>query len=166
MQIVMKRSENMFRLLWLSRPLMQRVEDLVRRNLEHTGLTVRMRAVLEILEAHRALSVPDIGRALQIQRQYVQVMVNEVIAAGFAEKRANPRHRASPLIGLIPQGRDLIREVLAQEQRKAGQLCEPYTDEEITAALSVVERLCTQLDSDADATRTDQGKQRDEKGRE
>ncbi|WP_084627428.1 MarR family winged helix-turn-helix transcriptional regulator [Sediminimonas qiaohouensis] len=162
----MHRSDKLFRLLWLSRPLMQRVEELVRRNLDGTGLTVRMRAVLEILEARGALSVPDIGRALQIQRQYVQVMVNEVIAAGLADKRANPRHRASPLIRLTPPGRNLIRDVLAQEKRKAEQLCAIYTDEDIAAALSVVERLCAQLDSDAEATLVEKKKYRNVKGQE
>ncbi len=158
----MKRSEQLFQLLWLSRPLMQRVEELVRRNLDGTGLTVRMRAILEILAARGALSVPDIGRALQIQRQYVQIMVNEVIAGGLAEKQSNPRHRASPLIGLTPRGQQLMRDVLAREKRKAERLCESYSDEEIAIALGVVERLCAQLD--ADAFRTEQETSGDKKG--
>ena len=145
----MSRSDQLFRLMWLSRPLMQRVEELVRRNLDGTGLTVRMRAIMEILESHGALSVPDIARALQIQRQYVQVMVNEVIAAGLAEKRSNPRHRASPLIGLTQQGQQLVRDVLAREQRKAELLSQAYAEVDIATALAVVEQLCAQLDADA-----------------
>jgi DNA-binding MarR family transcriptional regulator len=148
--------------MWLSRPLMQRVEELVRRNLHGTGLTVRMRAILEILEAQGALSVPDIARALHIQRQYVQVMVNEVIAADLAEKVSNPRHRASPLIGLTQRGQQLVRDVLAREQRKAELLSEAYSDEEIVTALSVVEQLCAQLD--ADAAQAEQDTSLDTKG--
>lgn len=158
----MTRSEQLFRLMWLSRPLMQRVEELVRRNLDGTGLTVRMRAILEILESHDALSVPDIARALQIQRQYVQVMVNEVIAAGLAEKRANPRHRASPLIGLTQQGQQLVRDVLAREQRKTELLSEAYAEVDIATALAVVEQLCAQLD--ADAAQSEQETSLDTKG--
>lgn len=143
---VMKKASQLIRLMWLSRPLMQRVEEMVRIGLEGTGLTVRMRAVLEILEAKGPLSVPDIGRELLIQRQYVQVMVNEVLAAGLAEKRKNPKHRSSFLIALTPSGMEVISTVLAREQQNVELLAEAYSQADVAAAFSVVERLCDQID--------------------
>lgn len=150
---VMNKTSQLIRLMWLSRPLMQRVEDLVRVGLEGTGLTVRMRAVLEILKAKGPLSVPDIGRELLIQRQYVQVMVNEVLAAGFAEKRNNPRHRSSSLIALTSSGLEVISTVLAREQRNVELLDEAYSQADVAAALRVVERLCDQIDEYMDSVR-------------
>lgn len=141
----MKKAENLFRFMWLSRPLMQRVEEMVRGGLEGTGLTVRMRAVLEILEAKGPLSVPDIGRELYIQRQYAQVMVNEVIAEGLAEKQPNPKHRSSQLIALTSEGMSVICKVLAREQEEAKRLSELFTDDEAETALRVTERLCEEI---------------------
>lgn len=138
----MNKTQQLFRFMWLSRPLMQRVEEMVRSGLDGTGLTVRMRAVLEILEAKGALPVPDIGRELHIQRQYVQLMVNEVIAEGFAQKQPNPRHRSSPLIALTPRGQAIIRDVLEMERRNAERLAECFSDAEVETALRVAERLC------------------------
>lgn len=141
----MNKSQRLFRFMWLSRPLMQRVEGMVRDGLEGTGLTVRMRAVLEVLTAKGALSVPDIGRELHIQRQYAQVMVNEVIAEDFVAKRQNPKHRSSPLIALTPKGEAIILEVLARERKNADRLAEHFSDHEVEAALHVAERLCEEI---------------------
>lgn len=141
----MEKTEQIFRFMWLSRPLMQQVEEMVREGLEGTGLTVRMRAILEVLEVQCELSVPDIGRELHIKRQYVQLMVNEVMAEGLAEKRPNPRHRSSPLIALTPRGKQVIRDVLDMERRKAEQLAEPFSDNDVEIALRVAERLCNEI---------------------
>lgn len=141
----MKKAKQLFRLMWLSRPLMQRVEVMVRDGLEGTGLTVRMRAILELLDAKGALTVPDLGRELHIQRQYVQLMVNDVMAEDLAEKQPNPRHRTSPLIALTPRGQRVIRDVLDMERRRAALLAERFSDEEVETALRVTEKLCDEI---------------------
>ncbi|MGC9369213.1 MAG: MarR family winged helix-turn-helix transcriptional regulator [Paracoccaceae bacterium] len=141
----MNKTQRLARFMWFSRPLMQRVEEMVRDGLEGSGLTVRMRAVLEVLDAKGALSVPDIGRELHIQRQYVQKMVNEVITAGLAEKQPNPKHRSSPLIALTPRGGAVIRDVLEMEHSKAERLAERFSDEEVEIALRVASRLCEEI---------------------
>jgi DNA-binding MarR family transcriptional regulator len=74
---------------------MQAANACVEAGLEGTELTVRMRAVLEILRRHGDQTVPDIAARLEIKRQYVQLMVNEVLAGGFVEQRANPSAASS-----------------------------------------------------------------------
>ena len=138
----MRGTADLFRLLWLSRPLMQHVEEMVRNGLKGTGLTVRMRAILEVLHGKGPLSVPDIARELQIQRQYVQVMVNEVEAASLVERKPNPRHRSSALIALTASGEAIISTILEKEWDVARQLAEEFTDQEIGTARMVTERLC------------------------
>lgn len=134
---------NLKNFLWLSRPLMQRVEAKIDADLAGTGLTVRMRAVLEILADHGPLPVPDIAHALEIQRQYVQVMVNDTLAAGLTEKRTNPRHARSPLIALTKTGQTLIDEVLAKEAKTVAALADGLREEDIATALRVA-RHCHQ----------------------
>lgn len=161
----MKKSDQLFRFMWLSRPLMQRVEQLVRLGLEGTGLTVRMRAILEVLNTRGPLTVPDIAHELQIQRQYVQVMVNEVIAEEFAERRPNPRHRSSDLIALTPRGQAIISWVIEGERKNAEQMATAFSDDEIATALRVTERLCEQIDTRLDRLPLDQAQSPDKKGR-
>lgn len=132
---------DLYRLIWLSRPLMQRAEMLVERHLDGTGLSVRMRAVLEILQDTEGLPVPELARRLEIQRQYVQVMVNEVIAAGYAAKAPNPGHRRSSLIVLTERGRNLIEGVMAREQAVVEALAAGFDAAEVAVARGVVERL-------------------------
>ncbi|WP_424944795.1 MarR family winged helix-turn-helix transcriptional regulator [Aliiroseovarius crassostreae] len=131
-------------LLWLSRPLMQRIEAKIETDLTGTGLTVRMRAVLEILAERGPLPVPDIAHALEVQRQYVQVMVNDTLSAGLTEKRPNPRHARSPLIALTETGQTLIDEVLAKEAQTVAALAEGLDDADIATALRVA-RHCHQI---------------------
>ena len=71
---------------------MQSAEAAVERGLKGIGLTVRTRAVLEVLLVEKEASVPDIAEKLEIKLQYVQLMVNETITEGLTVRRENPRH--------------------------------------------------------------------------
>ncbi|MEM1387061.1 MAG: MarR family winged helix-turn-helix transcriptional regulator [Pseudomonadota bacterium] len=132
------RSENLHRLIWMSRPLMQAAEACVEAGLQGTNLTVRMRAVLEILFRHGDQTVPEIAARLEIQRQYVQVMCNETLAAGFVAQRANPRHKRSPILVLTGQGHALIEEIIAKELALMRAVGAGLSDDDIATALEVV----------------------------
>ncbi len=60
----MNHINQLYRLIWLSRPLMQNAETLVEQNLQGTGLTVRTRPVLEILVTNGPASVPELAEKL------------------------------------------------------------------------------------------------------
>lgn len=137
---VMK-NERLYALIWQTRPLLQRIEGAVEAGLRGTGLTVRMRAVLEILATQGPLAVPALARRLEINRQYVQLMVNETMAAGFAERQANPGHRRSSLIALTELGAALIDRVRAAEMALVGSLAEALSDAEIDTARRVSDHL-------------------------
>lgn len=141
----MKNTESLFEFLWLSRPLMQQVEQAVERGLDGTGLTVRMRAVLEILAQDGSLSVPDLARRLEIKRQYVQVMINETHAAGLTEKRQNPRHKSSSLIVLTSAGADLISEVRERERTLVAEIGARLAQKDVETALSVAQHCHSAL---------------------
>jgi DNA-binding MarR family transcriptional regulator len=51
-----------------------------------------------------ALTVPEIARRLGRRRQTVQVAVDDLVEAGYAMKRRNPRRASSPRIGLTSIG--------------------------------------------------------------
>jgi len=139
----------LYRLIWMSRPLMQAAEASVEQGLADTPLTVRMRAVLEILLEQGDLSVPDIAARLEIQRQYVQVMVNETLASDLTHQRPNPRHKRSPLIRLTEPGRALIEDVMAREMALMEEIGADLSEADIAAALAVVERVTDRLKTKA-----------------
>ena len=145
MYIVNMNAEHLHKLVWMSRPLMQAAEACVEAGLDGTGLTVRMRAVLEILHRHGEQTVPDIAAKLEIQRQYVQVMANETLAAGFVEPRANPRHKRSPILALTDRGQDLIRHIISKELELMQDVGADLNDEDIATALAVVLEVAEKL---------------------
>lgn len=141
----MEKVDRLYHLVWMSRPLMQVAELAVEQGLEGSGLTVRMRAVLEVLRENGALPVPEIARHLQIQRQYVQVMVNETLAEGLTEQRPNPRHKRSPLLALTDKGQALIEGAVARERVLLEAIGDGFEEQEIATALDVVRRLTERL---------------------
>ncbi|NIZ14949.1 MarR family winged helix-turn-helix transcriptional regulator [Phaeobacter sp. HF9A] len=141
----MNKAQTLYELVWMSRPLMQAAEACVERGLTDTGLTVRMRAVLEMLLAHGAMPVPEIAARLDIQRQYVQLMVNETLASGFTVQQPNPRHKRSPLVGLSDQGRELIRDITQKEMDLMAAMGAGFSDAEVASALRVVHAVTAKL---------------------
>lgn len=149
MYIVNMKAEHLHRLVWMSRPLMQAAEACVEAGLVGTTLTVRMRAVLEILHRYGEQTVPEIAARLEIKRQYVQVMCNETLASGFVEQRANPRHKRSPFLALTDHGHTLIEEILSKEIKLMEEVGTSLSSEDISAALEVVRAVVDSLKNQA-----------------
>lgn len=143
----MNQINRLYQIIWQSRPLMQAAEATVERGLDGTGLTVRMRAILEILHRQGALTVPDLARELDIQRQYVQLMVNETCTADLTKKQQNPRHKRSHEIILTQAGTELISKVLERETALVEQLSDHFTEQDIATTLRVVRDLTLALKS-------------------
>ena len=132
------KAEQLHQLIWMSRPLMQAAESCVENGLTGTNLTVRMRAVLEILHKYGEQTVPELAARLEIQRQYVQIMCNETLASGFIEQRPNPRHKRSPILTLTNQGSALIEDILSKEMQIMQEMSEDLSTEDIATALKVI----------------------------
>ena len=145
----MMKTQNLYRFVWMSRPLMQAAEANVEKGLAGTDLTVRMRAVLAILRAEGDLPVPEIAAKLDIQRQYVQVMVNETLASDLTAQRPNPRHKRSPLLTLTDTGRTLIDTVVRREMEVMERMSAGLSDADIATALSVIQTVTERLKAEA-----------------
>lgn len=141
----MTKTETLYRLVWMSRPLMQAAEAAVEDGLSGTGLTVRMRAILEMVHMYGACTVPDLARKLEIKRQYVQLMVNETLVEGLAVRTPNPRHKRSALIALTDKGRTLIEGVIEREKLFVASIGKEIGASEAEAALDVLMALFDQL---------------------
>jgi DNA-binding MarR family transcriptional regulator len=143
------KENNLHRLVWMSRPLMQAAEACVEAGLVNTNLTVRMRAVLEVLLRSGEQTVPEIAARLEIKRQYVQVMCNETLASGVVEQRENPRHKRSSILALTDTGRTLIEEIISKEMKLMDELGANLSSEDISTALEVVRAVTDSLKNHA-----------------
>lgn len=130
-------------------PLYRRVLRKVELGEEIEGLGVGVRAVLDMLRRAGPMTVPQMGRAQALSRQFVQRMVNDAAEHGFVEAVPNPAHRRSSLISLTGSGRAVIDAVVAREHGLLGQVGGELTQADVDACVKVLSRMLDAL-SDVD----------------
>ncbi|MBT3167753.1 MarR family transcriptional regulator [Streptomyces sp. Vc74B-19] len=126
--------------------LYRRAQRSVEQELTGGELSLGVRAVLTLLHRNGPMTVPQMGRAQAISRQFVQRMVNDAAAAGLVESVPNPAHRRSSLIRPTERGTAAITEVLDREHRLLRETGGGLTDADVTACLRVLGELLTALD--------------------
>ena len=126
------------RRLW---PLHRTVVRAVERELAGTGMSAGHHALLDVLRTGGPRTVPQLGRELGLDRQPVQRWVNEAAALGLVESAPNPAHRRSPLIRLTGHGTETIRSVQEFEAAHLRRELADLTEQEVTTALHVLDRL-------------------------
>jgi DNA-binding MarR family transcriptional regulator len=127
-------------------PLYRRVLRAVEDNEPIEGVSVGVRAVLDLLHRGGPMTVPQMGRAQSLSRQFVQRMVNDAAADGLVELVDNPAHRRSRLVRLTAAGRDRIAAVTAREHDLLRQVPGDLTGAEVDACLRVLGRMLAALD--------------------
>lgn len=135
------------------RPLHRTLVRLVEQTLTDTGITRPMRAVLEQLEEQGALTVPQISRALSVRRQFVQRVVNDLLAAGLVQRRPNVAHRRSWLIEPTADGHDAFTRIRRREWQVLEGVAERLDAERMAIAIEMLDELTREaraLDAQAD----------------
>ncbi|MFE7403091.1 MarR family winged helix-turn-helix transcriptional regulator [Streptomyces sp. NPDC057557] len=122
-------------------PLYRRTQRKVEQDMSVQGLSVGVWAVLSLLREHGPMTVPEMGRAQALSRQFVQRMANDATALGFVESTPNPAHKRSSLNRLTEQGRSAITAVIDRERAILSQAGGNLTDAEVDACLHVLSRL-------------------------
>jgi DNA-binding MarR family transcriptional regulator len=135
------RGSQLYAVLEQVRPLVLNSARVVEASLKPLGLTVGMRAVLEVLAEHGPATVPAIGERLDLARQGVQRHVNDLIERDHVVSRANPEHRRSVLIALTDAGAETIGRIGDDERRHLSQMAPDCSTEEITATIKVLRAL-------------------------
>ncbi|MFF1912130.1 MarR family winged helix-turn-helix transcriptional regulator [Streptomyces sp. NPDC058239] len=129
-------------------PLYRRTQRKVEQDVSVQGLSVGVRAVLSLLREHGPMTVPEMGRAQALSRQFVQRMVNDATALGFVESTPNPAHKRSSLNRLTKQGRSAITAVIDRERAILSQAEGDLTGAEVDACLQVLSRLLDLMGDD------------------
>ncbi|WP_431999247.1 MarR family winged helix-turn-helix transcriptional regulator [Streptomyces sioyaensis] len=126
------------RRLW---PLHRTVVRVVERELSGTGLTAGEHALLDALHAEGPRTVPQLARAMDLDRQPVQRWVNHAVELGLAVTAPNPAHRRSSLIQLTSEGAEAIRGIQTFETAQLRQRLADLPAEDLRTALHVLDRL-------------------------
>ncbi|MGW3496514.1 MarR family winged helix-turn-helix transcriptional regulator [Streptomyces sp. NPDC001020] len=119
-------------------PLYRRVLRKVEQAEPIEGISVGVRAVLDLLRGHGPLTVPQMGRAQALSRQFVQRMVNDAAARGLVESIPNPAHKRSSLIRLTDDGQAAIDAVAAREYALLGQVRGGFTEADVRTCVRVL----------------------------
>ncbi|MFI2645323.1 MarR family winged helix-turn-helix transcriptional regulator [Streptomyces sp. NPDC018610] len=138
-----ERAERLMEVFDLVGPLYRRVHRKVEQGMPAEGLSVGVRAVLDLLRAQGPMTVPQMGRARALSRQFVQRMVNDAARHGLVVDVANPAHRRSSLIRLTEEGRAAIGAVRARELALLRQVDGGLTMTDVDACLRVLGALHT-----------------------
>ncbi|CAM2005770.1 MarR family winged helix-turn-helix transcriptional regulator [Acanthopleuribacter pedis] len=131
----------LYDLIRFIRPLYRNLGRAVEKNLADTPISVGMRAILEIVYEAGPVSVPKIADIMGTGRQYVQRMVNDNLAAGTLEKRANPAHRRSVLLALTESGRTAFEAIRAREAANLAAVAAGIDAADLEICLKVVDAL-------------------------
>lgn len=113
----------------------------VEASLREQGITVGMRAVMEVLDASGPATVPQIARHLDLARQGVQRLVDELVGRGHAESLPNPRHRRSRLVALTPTGTEAFAAIRRDELGHLDVMARDCSDADIDTAAKVLSAL-------------------------
>ncbi|MEU8658231.1 MarR family winged helix-turn-helix transcriptional regulator [Actinoplanes philippinensis] len=144
-----ERGATVYEILRHVRPLVLNSARVVEASLRADGLTVGMRAVLEVLAEHGPMTVPDLADRLDLARQGIQRHVNDLTERGWTASHANPAHRRSVLIATTPAGAELFARIRAGELSRLGRMAADCTPDEITTALRVLAALSRDVRAEA-----------------
>lgn len=109
-------------------------------------LVAGRRGVLVDLARRGPQTVPQMARSRAVSRQYIQRIVNALVADGLVELTRNPAHRRSPLVRITPEGSALVE---AMHEREAAVLARLELDasaEELRAAAALLQRIIDAFD--------------------
>lgn len=106
-----------------------------------TGISTRLRAVLEYLHRNGPNTVPDIARARRVSRQHIQTAFNELHALDLVVYQPNPSHQRSHLVSLTKHGEETIVEMQVIEQAELGILVKKLDPERLVDAAETLRQL-------------------------
>ena len=113
---------------------------------EIEGVSVGVRSVLTLLHRYGPMTVPQMGRVMTLTRQFVQRMVNDATARGWAEATPNPAHQRSSLIRITAGGEAVITAILAREHALNRQVGGDLTEAELRACVRVLKQMMKTFD--------------------
>jgi len=150
---VIDRGERVYEIVRLVRPMTLNSARAIEPGLREHGLTVGMRAILEVVAEGGPMTVPQAARLLDVSRQAAQRLVTDLHDAGHIRLTKNPRHQRSPLVEITPRGTHAFASLRAQETRRLSALAPELSVTELETAQRVMSALSEDIRRTAQAAR-------------
>lgn len=113
------------------------------------GMGVGKRGLLLSLQHAGPHSVSQLASMRPVSRQFVQRLVDEMVAGGWVEANPNPRHSRSPLISLTETGRGAIAAMQEAEEPYLLALSEGMDPDELAIAARVLAAIAKRVSPNA-----------------
>lgn len=133
--------------IWKIRRVFQQLRSVSDTMLEDLEINASQRAVIEALSGEEQFSVPQIAKKLNVSRQHVQVLVNELLAKELVKAGENPSHKRSPLISISATGLALFASVEKRERDLLTALQSSFSNTDLATSLKTLETLEKLLES-------------------
>ncbi|WP_327290272.1 MarR family winged helix-turn-helix transcriptional regulator [Streptomyces sp. NBC_01198] len=117
------------------------VQEQVTALLTPLGISPRQYGVLSLLSEQDGLSQHELCRALNIHRNVMVDLVDELEARGLAQRRRHPADRRAHALHLLPAGRQLHAEAEALLDRFEAKLLGGLDVDEATAFVALLQRV-------------------------
>ncbi len=127
----------------------------LRRKEDEADLPPGGAAILQLLNARGALTVPKIASARGTSRQNIQMVVNRLARKGWVELRPNPAHKRSPLVGNTEKGDALIPGTRKGTERLLQRLKSSISPRELQASAELLRRVRLALSGGRASAATD-----------
>jgi DNA-binding MarR family transcriptional regulator len=111
--------------------------------MEPLGLRTRQYAVLAYITEHGYSTQRHVAEALDLDPSTVVALVDDLEAAGWAERRQNPQDRRTRLIGVTTAGRKALRTAAGVVGNLNDELLAPLADEERETLRELLRRVIT-----------------------
>lgn len=95
------------------------------------GLTAPRWQLMGVISAE-PLTVAEIARRLEVARQGIQRLVDEMVRENLVEFRGNPAHRTSRLVALTARGQQIRDRLADARDRWMDDLTSALADEEVS----------------------------------
>lgn len=114
----------------------------VTEEIHHQGeMTSGKRGVLGSLDRFGPQTVPQMARSRPVSRQYIQMLVNELLNERYVEQVENPAHKRSRLVSITPKGKDLFNSMMLKEAMLLSQLKIEIPQEKLLTVAEVLRSL-------------------------
>lgn len=142
-------TSTLYPFIWKIRRVFQQLRNVSDVMLDDLGINASQRAVLEVLSAGEKLSVPHMAKRLNVSRQHIQVLANELLAKELVEFSENPAHKRSPLFNISKSGLRLFTSITEREKEFLSVLQVSFSVEDINTSTKTLETLEELLKSKA-----------------
>lgn len=140
-------TSKLYPLIWKIRRVFQQLRTISDAMLEDLEINASQRAILELLSTEVKMSVPKMAKQLNVSRQHVQVLANELQAKGLVDSTQNPAHKRSPLFFITKPGLKLFASATEREQELLAMLQPSFSKAGLATSLKTLESLEELLES-------------------